>query len=141
MSTSDASEPTVTLGWVILYVHDVDASLRFYEQAFGLKRRFFNDEYGRAYGELESGAARIAFASLSLAQDQLNQEVTLSDPQRPPLSIELALATPDVGALFARAVAAGAKSVSEPRTKPWGQTVAYVRDHAGHLVEICTPMP
>jgi lactoylglutathione lyase len=27
-----------------------------------------------------------------------------------------------------------------PTKKPWGQTVAYVRDLDGHLVELCTPM-
>ena len=31
--------------------------------------------------------------------------------------------------------------LSEPATKPWGQTVAYLRDNSGFLVEICTPMP
>jgi len=31
--------------------------------------------------------------------------------------------------------------VSEPETKPWGQTVAYVRDRNGFLVELCSPMP
>lgn len=132
---------TVTLGWVLVYVEDVEASLDFYERAFGLKRRFFNDENGKAYGELETGAARIGFASVSLAQDALKQEVTLSDPARAPLAIEIALATEDVAALYARAVKAGAMPVSEPQTKPWGQTVAYVRDNRGHIVEICTPIP
>ena len=40
-----------SLGYVILYVNDVAASLHFYEQAFGLARRFFNDEKGKVYGE------------------------------------------------------------------------------------------
>jgi uncharacterized glyoxalase superfamily protein PhnB len=43
--------------------------------------------------------------------------------------------------LHARALAAGAANVSDPATKPWGQTVAYVRDQTGFLVELCTPMP
>jgi len=47
----------------------------------------------------------------------------------------------DVSALYARAVKAGATAVSEPATKPWGQTVAYLRDKDGHLVELCTPLP
>ena len=38
------------------------------------------------------------------------------------------------------AIAAGATLVEKPKTKPWGQTVAYVRDPDGFLVEICTPM-
>ena len=58
-----------------------------------------------------------------------------------PLGVEIALTTPDVPALFEQAVKAGATAVSEPATKPWGQTVAYLRDNSGFLVEICTPMP
>jgi hypothetical protein len=30
--------------------------------------------------------------------------------------------------------------VVEPVSKPWGQTVAYVRDLDGFLVELCTAM-
>jgi uncharacterized glyoxalase superfamily protein PhnB len=133
--------PSVSLGYVILYVKDVSASLAFYEEAFGLSRRFYNDDNGKAYGELETGAARLAFASLELAKAQLNQEVTAASPNKAPLGVEIALVTPDVPALYARAVKAGAMAVSEPVTKPWGQTVAYLRDNAGHLVELCTPLP
>lgn len=39
------------------------------------------------------------------------------------------------------AAIAGATSVSEPATKPWKQTVAYLRAKDGHLVELCTPLP
>src|ERR1043166_9145725 len=116
--------PPVSLGYVILYVKDVPASLAFYEKAFGLSRRFFNDADGKAYGELESGAARLAFASLQLAHEHLKQEVVVSSPYRAPLGFEVALVTTDVPGLYARAVKAGAVSVSEPATKPWGQTVA-----------------
>ena len=39
---------------------------------------------------------------------------------------------PDV----AEAVAAGAVAVAPPAHKPWGQTVSYVRDLSGVLVEL-----
>ena len=133
--------PAATLGYVLLYVKDVPSSLDFYEKAFGLPRRFFHDDDGKAYGELETGAARLAFASRALVAAHLKQEVTLAEPDRPPLGFEIALVTADVPALFARAVAAGAAPVSAPETKPWGQQVAYVRDNAGFLVELCTLMP
>lgn len=126
---------------MILYVKDVSASLAFYEKAFGLVRRFFHDDNGKAYGELETGAARLAFASLQLAGEHLPQEVLAASLDRPPLGFEIALVTADVPALYARALAAGAIRVSEPAAKPWGQTVAYLRDNTGHLVELCTPLP
>jgi uncharacterized glyoxalase superfamily protein PhnB len=36
---------------------------------------------------------------------------------------------------------AGATAVSEPAVKPWGQTVAHLRDKDGHLVALGTPLP
>jgi lactoylglutathione lyase len=135
------STPTPTLGYVILYVKDVSATLAFYETAFGLTRRFFNDDHGKAYGELETGSARLAFASLELAKEHLKQEIVVAAPNKPPLGFEIALVASDVAALYARAVKAGATAVSEPAAKPWGQTVAYLRDTDGHLVELCTPLP
>ena len=130
-----------SLGYVILYVNDVAASLAFYEKAFGLTRRFFHDDSGKAYGELETGATRLAFASIVLANEHLKQPVVAATPDKSPLGVEIALTTPDVATLFQHAVKTGATSVSEPTTKPWGQTVAYVRDNSGFLVELCTPMP
>ncbi len=135
------STPSATLGYVIFYVKDVQASLAFYEKAFGISRRFFHDDQGKAYGELETGTARLAFASLELARAQLKQDPVLSSAEKPPQAVEIALVTADVASLYAGALKAGATSVAEPAAKPWGQTVAYVRDMDGHLVELCTPLP
>ena len=132
--------PSVSLGYVVLYVRDVEGSLAFYEKAFGLTRRFFNNDHGKAYGELETGAARLAFYSLELARVEVKEFVAAAANQ-PPLGMEIALVTPDVPALYARAIKAGATAVSEPATKPWGQTVAILRDNSGYLVELCTPLP
>ena len=133
--------PAASLGYVILYVEDVAAALAFYQEAFGLTQRFFNDDNGKAYGELETGATRLAFASLELANANLPHEVVAAAPDKPPLGVEIALVTPDVPALVARATRAGATIVAEPTQKPWGQTVAYLRDNHGFLVEICSPLP
>lgn len=146
--TSEATKPdgktmsstSVSLGYVVLYVKDVQASLAFYEQAFGLSKRFFNDDNGKAYGELQTGAACVAFYSLQLAKEALKQDFVAASPDKPPLGVEIALVTSDVPALFERAVKAGATVVTQPETKPWGQTVACLRDRDGHLVELCTPM-
>jgi uncharacterized glyoxalase superfamily protein PhnB len=55
-------------------------------------------------------------------------------------AVEVAFVTDDVEAAFAGAVKAGAVPVAQPKHKPWGQLVAYVRDLNGFLVEICSPM-
>src|SRR6266446_7740638 len=91
---------TPSLGYVILYVNDVAASLAFYEKAFGLARRFFHDDTGKAYGELETGVTRLAFASIALATEHLKQPVVTAAPDQAPLGVEIALTTPEVPALF-----------------------------------------
>ena len=88
----------------------------------------------------QTGQTVLSFASLALANSNFAGGVTPSDPQRPPAAFEVAFSTDDVAAAFAHATAAGAIPVSPPKQKPWGQTVAYVRDLNGNLVELCTPM-
>src|SRR5258708_911465 len=92
------STPSVSLGYVILYVKDVSATLTFYEQAFGLSRRFYNDDNGKAYGELETGAARLAFYSFALAKTQLKEGFVAASPDKAPLAFEIPLLTSDVPA-------------------------------------------
>jgi hypothetical protein len=81
------STPSVSLGYVILYVEDVSSALAFYEEAFGLSRRFFHEDDGKAYGELETGATRLAFASLELAKTSLKQEVLAASLAKAPLGV------------------------------------------------------
>src|ERR1051326_8398813 len=132
---------SVSLGYVVLYVKDVSATLTFYEQAFGLARRFYNHDNGREYGELDTGAARLAFYNFELAKTQWKDGFTAVAPDKTPLGFEIAFVSYDVKALFMRAVNAGATVVSEPASKPWGQTTACVRDKDGNVISICTPLP
>ena len=50
------------LGTVIFYVQDVTKTIEFYEKAFGIERSFI-DPSGH-YGQLETGATALGFASL-----------------------------------------------------------------------------
>lgn len=122
-------------GYTILYVQDVKSSLDFYEKAFGFKTKFLHE--GGDFGELDTGATSLAFCSHTLLT-QLGKNPTAPSAKSP--CFEVAFTTPDVPAAVARAVAAGAPLVQAPEDMPWGQTVAYVADLNGFLVEICTPM-
>ncbi len=122
-------------GYTILYVPDVKATLTFYEAAFGLTTRFFHE--GGDYGELDTGATTLAFSAHSLMQ-QLGKNPQPANAHTP--CFEIALCTPDVPAALARAIAAGATPMRPVETMPWGQTIAYVADPNGFLVELCTPI-
>ena len=125
-------------GYTIAYVQEVGRSVVFYERAFGLKRRFV-DESGQ-YAEMETGETTLAFASNELGHSNLPSGLRENDPAEPPAGVEIAFLAEDVGAAFRSALEAGAMQVAGPKTKPWGQTVAYVRDPDGVLVEIGSEM-
>ncbi len=127
------------LGYLLLYVPDVQKSVTFYEKAFGLKCRFISIEDENGYAEMDTGAAALGFASHALAQSN-GVKYQPCRPDSPPPAMEVGLVTDDVAGAYQKAVAAGAVSVAEPKQKPWGQSVAYVRDNNGFLVEICSPM-
>jgi uncharacterized glyoxalase superfamily protein PhnB len=120
-------------GYTIIYVDQVEATIAFYEKAFGLKRGMVA---GGEFGELATGETKLAFA----AKKMLHGPGQFASPDGKVLGVEIALTTGDVQSAFDRAVAAGARPVSKPEKKPWGQTVAYVRDNNGFLVELCTPV-
>jgi lactoylglutathione lyase len=122
-------------GYTIIYVPAVEAALDFYERAFGLTRRFLHES--GTYGELETGNTALAFAT---EDDSNGVSFRRIRPQEAAPGIELALVTEQVEEAFIRAVNAGAEAVKKAEQKPWGQTVAYVRDLNGVLVELCTPM-
>jgi lactoylglutathione lyase len=125
-------------GYTILYVKDVVKSVAFYEQAFGLTKRFVHDS--GQYAEMETGSTTLSFAANELANSNLPDGFQENSLSQPPAGIEIGLVTEDVAAAFAIAVTAGAIAIAEPKAKPWGQTVAYVRDRDGVLIEICSPM-
>jgi len=56
-------------GYTIIYVPNVEASLQFFEQAFGFSRRFLHES--GTYGELESGETTLAFAAHELASPRV----------------------------------------------------------------------
>jgi lactoylglutathione lyase len=125
-------------GYTIVYVADVTQAIDFYERAFALTRRFVAED--GSYGELETGATTLALASYDLVGSVVPGGVRRHDSSSEPAAVEIGFVTDDVAAAWDHALAAGATAVLRPVVKPWGQTVAYVRDLDGMLVEICTPV-
>lgn len=125
-------------GYTIVYVPSVPQALTFYKDAFGFETRFLHDS--AQYGELETGATVLAFASHAMGDMNLDGHYQKVDPNAAPPGVELAFVTDDVALAYAKAVAAGASPVKAPMEKPWGQTVAYVRATEGSLIELCSPI-
>lgn len=126
------------LGYTILYVPDVAASLAFFERAFGLKRRFLHES--GTYGELETGETTLSFAAHALSDSNFQGGHVQAHSSDKPLGMEVALVTTEVAEAHRQAVACGARELASPVTKPWGQVVSYVRAPDGCLIEICSPI-
>ena len=127
----------MNFGYTIIYVDDVPATLAFYDKAFGLATRFLHED---GYGELETGATVLAFAAHEIAEQNLPGGYTRIASDGLPFGVEIGLVTSDVPGAYEKAISAGATPLAEPKTKPWGQVVAYVRSIEGTLVELCSPM-
>ena len=124
------------LGYVILYVPDVAGAVAFYENAFGVARRFVH-ESGQ-YAEMETGATALAFASEEMVAS--SHGFRRNRPHDEAAGAEVGFLVDDVPASFRRAIEAGAAPLVEPTVKAWGQMVSYVRDLNGFIVEICNPV-
>lgn len=128
----------IQYSYTILYVEDVSASILFYENAFGFQRKFITPE--KDYGEINSGSTTIAFASIELANSNLNNGFVKSRPEGQPFGIELGFVSEKVEEAIEQALKAGAIMAEALVVKPWGQKVAYLKDNNGFLIEMCTPV-
>lgn len=126
------------LGYTIIYVPSVPSSLRFYEQAFGLVRRFLHESGD--YGELATGETTLAFASHALGEANFPTGHVKASESKLPLGMEIALVTENVDTAHQSALLHGAIELSAPAQKPWGQVVSYLRAPDGTLIELCSPV-
>lgn len=115
----------------VLYVKDVKSTLDFYVAAFGMTQKMLHE--GGDYGELDTGDTILSFCSMELMADK---NPAAANPKAP--CFEIAFETDDVSAGLNVALKAGATLVQDATKMPWGQTVGYVTDLNGFLVEICT---
>jgi predicted enzyme related to lactoylglutathione lyase len=121
-------------GYAILYVDDVEATVAFYERAFGLERKMVQPD---EFGELDTGSTKLAFAAKSHVESLFPIPFQRSGRNDDAPPVEIGLVTHDVEAAFDRAAAAGAVVVTHPTKKP---CVGYVRDNNGFLGELRTPI-
>jgi lactoylglutathione lyase len=131
-------EINMKLGYTIIYVPNVEASLQFFVRAFGMQQKFLHESGD--YGELNTGETTLSFASHELGAMNFVHGYVRANESVKPLGVEIALVTDDVRKAHASAIACGASEIAAPKDKPWGQTVSYVRTPDGMLLELCTAM-
>jgi catechol 2,3-dioxygenase-like lactoylglutathione lyase family enzyme len=130
------------LGFVLIWVEDVESTVRFY-QALGLRHRFTVDtvygpfaEFGTPAGGAgeDAGSVRLCIADVKEARARHGEDL---DPEFGTASFELIFVHDDVNAVWKAAMEAGATPVREPAPQPcWETLVAWFRDPNGMLVSV-----
>jgi catechol 2,3-dioxygenase-like lactoylglutathione lyase family enzyme len=121
------------LNSVVLYVPDVAAAIAFYEQAFGLHLR--SADRNGEFAEMDTGGAPLVFVAEG-RRAEAGHTFRAHRPSEQPAATEVGFVASDVAAAYSAALKAGAVPYEAPNTRLDGQTVAYVRDLNGVLVEI-----
>ena len=122
------------LNYIILYVDTVKKATEFYKNSFDLEVKFIHES--GTYAEMKGGDITFAFASND--RWKANTGLDLIDGAKN--GFEIAFTTDDVQKGMDKALKNGAIEIKKPQQKPWGQTVAYVQDPFGTMIEICSPM-
>lgn len=134
--TKTSNDMNTQFGYAILYTTQPRNTIEFYERAFRLQRRFFDEGIG--YGELETGATTLVVSNVAIEQ-QARPDAVASTPEHPTFGFHISLVTDEVAGLYESAVAEGAVALKAPTLMPWGQTEASVRDLNGLLVNLVSP--
>ncbi|CAI7790348.1 unnamed protein product [Closterium sp. NIES-53] len=129
------SPPTgARLAYVILYVEDIDAAVKFYKDVFMFDVRRVDSS--RRWAELETGSTTLAFTPLEQRKMKITGGVHAPEEQEQRQNVEISISVFDVQDTFERALQAGSKEVAKPEPKEWGQTVGYLRDPFGITVRL-----
>ena len=122
---------------MVLYVDDVNAALERWRDAFRFEIAYLDE--GGLYGELVSGETCLAFAEREFGRGHFEDAAARALFDGAPRRFEVALTSDDVIADHARACRQGMRAVHGPIERPWGETVAWLMDPEGILVELATP--
>jgi predicted enzyme related to lactoylglutathione lyase len=120
---------------VIVEVTDLDRAARFYEDAFGVVLAPGDNDadddpwIGGRHAEISWRDGAYLHFALFPARDGA-----------PTRNAQLSFGVADIDAAHAKAVAAGAEVLHEPKPQPWGISARY-RDLDGNLIELTQHPP
>ena len=115
-------------------VHDAAAALSWYAEALGAVEtsRYTGDDGRVGHAEINIGGAVL------MLSDEYPDFGAVSPRTLGGTPFGLHLSGPDVDALYARAIAAGATSMRAPEDQPYGDRSSTIQDPFGHRWSIST---
>lgn len=120
-----------SLGYVILFVRDLGASVAFYREVVGLAFKFQD----AGYAEFATESTRFALYEQRRADWLTNTRTT------PGPAAEVVLMVKDVDAEAGRLRELGTTILSGPADRPWGHRTLHVADPDGFIVELAQDIP
>jgi lactoylglutathione lyase len=126
--------PTMSrVGYVILFVADLERSVAFYRDVLGLPFRLQGD----GYVEFATQGAKFGLYDRNRLGELTGQGT--AQPAEP--GGEVVFLVEDVDAEAGRLRAAGATILSGPVDRPWGHRTLHVEDPDGFVVELAEEIP
>jgi lactoylglutathione lyase len=120
------------VGYVILYVQDLDRSIAFYRDLLGLPFKFAQ----AGYAEFATAGTRFGLYERARLPDLLGRGAAGGDP-----AVETLFLVADVDAWAERLRRAGVEVLSGPVDRAWGHRTVHVLDPDGHVVELAQEIP
>ncbi|MGH2739475.1 MAG: VOC family protein [Actinomycetota bacterium] len=114
------------IGYVIRYVRDLEASIRFYRDVIGLGFKF--SEHG--YAEFDAGGIKFGLYERGRLPELIGEE------PEPGTEGEILVPVEDVDAEANRLRSAGVEAPTDPVDRPWGHRTLHVRDPDGYVIEL-----
>ena len=121
------------VGYVILFVADLERSVAFYRDVIGVPFRLQGD----GYVEFATDGTRFGLYDRNRLGELTGQDAT--DPGRP--GGEVVFLVGDVDAEAERLRAAVATILKGPLDRPWGHRTVHVEDPDGFVVELAVEIP
>jgi lactoylglutathione lyase len=136
MAAEDASTGLFNPPFPIMYVTDVERSLRFYCEGFDFVLSYRWPTQGPPeYVYLRLGEGGIGLADATAAERLEGRTLAHAPPR-----FELCFYAEDLDAACERLRALGASELVEPEDKPWGERMAYFEDPDGNPIHVTAPI-
>lgn len=123
-----------------LMVKDADATLQFYQKAFGFEKlQAVPGEDGTTmHAELKYKGQTLMIGKQGAYKKEYGDDLTSPNTSKTPSPITLYAYCENVDKFYQSALAAGAKSISEPQDMFWGDRMCRLQDLDGYVWAFAT---
>jgi lactoylglutathione lyase len=121
------------LGYAIVFVSDLDASICFYRDVLNLPLKLANE----SYAEFATEGAKFSLFARGHLPELIGREAPAGAAPWP--QGEVAFLVDDVDAEHARLAGLGVDVLAPPTDRAWGERTLHVADPDGYVVELTRP--